>query len=218
MRSLARGLAPAEAPTVLSARRRTRFLVATLATFGSICFASACAAADEPDLGWIDHAVLDRGEVQVHPDQIEHGVVHMRFAVKVTAPIPTLWDVLKDCPRSAEYTPNIVSCRSLEILDDGRAELFTQTIKIAFFVPAFEHVFRLSYDPYTHIGVHRVSGPINVLDGNWWLLPQTDGRVLLVNELAIDIGLPIPRFLVRATMRREVPKMLLGIRDRAQAP
>jgi hypothetical protein len=79
-------------------------------------------------------------------------------------------------------------------------------------------VFRLSYDPYTHIGVHRVSGPIDVLDGNWWLVPQADGSVLLVNELGIDIGLPLPRFLVRATMRREVPKMLLGIRDRAQKP
>ncbi len=154
----------------------------------------------------------------MHPDQIEHGVVHMRFAVKVSAPVPTLWDVLKDCPRSAEYTPNIVSCRSLEILDDGRAELFAQMIKIAFFVPAFEHVFRLSYDPYTHIGVHRVSGPIDVLDGNWWLVPQADGSVLLVNDLGIDIGLPLPRFLVRATMRREVPKMLLGIRERAQKP
>ena len=168
-------------------------------------------------MSWLDPAVVDRGDVQVHPDQIEHGVVHMRFAVKVKAPMPKLWDVLKDCPRSAEYTPNIVSCRSLEILDDGRAELFSQTIKIAFFVPSFEHVFRLSYDPYTHIGVHRVSGPIDVLDGNWWLVTQADGSVLLVNELAIDIGLPVPRFLVRATMRREVPKMLIGIRDRAQA-
>lgn len=169
-------------------------------------------------MSWLDHPVLDRGDVQVHPDQIEHGVVHMRFAVKVKAPLPTLWAVLKDCPRSAEYTPNIVSCRSLEILDGGRAELFSQTIKIAFFVPAFEHLFQLSYDPYTHIGVHRVSGPIDVLDGNWWLVTQADGSVLLVNELAIDIGLPVPRFLVRATMRREVPKMLAGIRDRAQAP
>jgi len=202
----------------LRARRGTRLLVATLATFGALLLGPARAAEREPDLGWVDRALLDRGEVQVHPDQIEHGVVHMRFAVKVSAPVPTLWDVLKDCPRSAEYTPNIVSCRSLEILDDGRAELFTQTIKIAFFVPAFEHVFRLSYDPYTHIGVHRVSGPIDVLDGNWWLVPQTDGSVLLVNELGIDIGLPIPRFLVRATMRREVPKMLTGIRDRAQKP
>ena len=202
----------------MRARRGTRLLVATLATFGALLLGPARAAEREPDLGWLDRALLDRGEVQVHPDQIEHGVVHMRFAVKVSAPVPTLWDVLKDCPRSAEYTPNIVSCRSLEILDDGRAELFTQTIKIAFFVPAFEHVFRLSYDPYTHIGVHRVSGPIDVLDGNWWLVPQTDGSVLLVNELGIDIGLPVPRFLVRATMRREVPKMLTGIRDRAQKP
>jgi hypothetical protein len=202
----------------LGARRGTPLLVATLATFGALCVDPARAAEQDPDLGWLDRALLDRGEVQVHPDQIEHGVVHMRFAVKVSASVPALWDVLKDCPRSAEYTPNIVSCRSLEILDDGRAELFTQTIKIAFFVPAFEHVFRLSYDPYTHIGVHRVSGPIDVLDGNWWLVPQEGGGVLLVNELAIDIGLPVPRFLVRATMRREVPKMLAGIRDRAQAP
>ncbi len=202
----------------MRARRGTRLLVATLATFGALLLGPARAAEREPDLSWLDRALLDRGEVQVHPDQIEHGVVHMRFAVKVSAPVPTLWDVLKDCPRSAEYTPNIVSCRSLEILDDGRAELFAQMIKIAFFVPAFEHVFRLSYDPYTHIGVHRVSGPIDVLDGNWWLVPQTDGSVLLVNELGIDIGLPIPRFLVRATMRREVPKMLTGIRDRAEKP
>jgi hypothetical protein len=41
---------------------------------------------------------------------------------------------------------------------------------------------------------------------------------VLLNELSLDIGLPVPRFLVRATMRREIPKMLLGIRDRAQAP
>jgi len=202
----------------LRARRATRLHVATLAALGALLVGPARAAEREPDLSWLDRALLDRGEIQVHPDQIEHGVVHMRFAVKVSAPVPTLWDVLKDCPRSAEYTPNIVSCRSLEVLDDGRAELFTQTIKIAFFVPAFEHMFRLSYDPHTHIGVHRVSGPIDVLDGNWWLVPQEGGSVLLVNELAIDIGLPVPRFLVRATMRREVPKMLVGIRDRAQNP
>jgi len=189
----------------LRARSGTRLHIATLAALGALLVGPARTAEREPDLSWVDRVLLDRGEIQVHPDQIEHGVVHMRFAVKVLAPVPNLWDVLKDCPRSAEYTPNIVSCRSLEILDDGRAELFTQTIKIAFFVPAFEHVFRLSYDPYTHIGVHRVSGPI-------------DGSVLLVNELAIDIGLPVPRFLVRATMRREVPKMLAGIRDRAQKP
>jgi len=177
------------------------------------------AADPEPDLSWLDRATLDRGDVQVLAEPSEHdGVVRMRFAVKVSAPLTRLWDVLKDCPASAEYTPNIVSCRSLETLDDGRAELFTQTIKIAFFVPSFEHVFRLDYHPYTHIGVHRVRGPIDLLDGNWWLVPQDDGAILLMNELGLNVGLPVPRFIVRAAMRREVPKMLLGIRDHSQKP
>lgn len=192
--------------------------IAGLAALGAL-FAGPLRAADpEPDLTWLDRATLDRGEVQVLAEHTEHGIVRMRFAVKVRAPLTRLWDVLKDCPASAEYTPNIVSCRSLEVLEDGRAEIFTQTIKIAFFLPSFDHVFRLDYNPYSHIGVRRVSGPIDMLDGNWWLVPQTDGAILLLNELALDIGLPVPRFIVRATMRREVPKMLLGIRDRSEAP
>ena len=202
-----------EAPAAPGASR-----VATLAVLGALLAGPLRAQVPEPDLGWLDRATLDRGEVQVLAEPIEHGIVHMRFAVKVSAPLTRLWDVLKDCPASAEYTPNIVSCRSLELLDEGRAELFSQTIKIVFFLPSFEHVFRLNYDPYSHIGVHRVSGPIDVLDGHWWLVPQADGTILLVNELALDIGLPVPRFIVRATMRREVPKMLLGIRDHSQAP
>jgi len=182
-------------------------------------FAGELRAADpEPDLTWLDRATLDRGEVQALAEHNDHGIVRMKFAVKVAAPLTRLWDVLKDCPSSAQYTPNIVSCRSLEILDDGRAELFTQTIKIAFFLPSFDHVFRLDYRPYSDIGVHRVSGPIDMLDGHWWLVPQSDGTIFLLNELALDIGLPVPRFIVRATMRREVPKMLLGIRDRSQTP
>lgn len=213
MRPRAPGRSRAEAPAALGARR-----AATVAVLGALLVGPLRAAAPEADLSWLDHATLDRREVQVLAEATEHGVVHMRFAVKVSAPLTRLWDVLKDCPASAEYTPNIVSCRSLEPLDDGRAELFSQTIKIAFFLPSFEHIFRLDYDPYSHIGVHRVSGPIDVLDGDWWLVPQADGTILLVNELALDIGLPVPRFLVRATMRREVPKMLLGIRDHSERP
>jgi len=217
-RAPARNRAEAPAAAARRARRRGARLAIAVAALGALLPGAVRAAETEPDMSWLDHAQLDRGEVQVHPDQIEHGIVRMRFAVKVTAPLTRLWDVLKDCPASAEYTPNIVSCRSLEVLENGRAELFTQTIKIAFFLPSFEHVFRLDYAPYTHIGVHRVSGPIDVLDGNWWLVPQEGGAILLLNELAIDIGLPIPRFLVRATMRREVPKMLQGIRDRSEKP
>lgn len=168
-------------------------------------------------MSWLDRAALNRGEVQVLAEHSDRGVVHMRFAIEVAAPPQVIWQVLKACELSPEYVPTVLSCRSIEKIDGDRAEVFAQTVKPAFFIPSFEHVFRLDYQPYTHIGVHRVSGPLAQLDGNWWLVPRPDGVILLIHELTVDPGLPIPRFFVRATMKRDVPKILLAVRDRAQA-
>jgi hypothetical protein len=217
-RALGRSLADATADAARLARGSSPRLVALGVLLGALLAGAApCAAQTEPDMSWLDRAALDRDEVQVLAEPNDHGVVHMRFAIKVAAPAQAIWQVLKACELSPEYVPTVVSCHSIEKVDGDRAELFVQTVKPAFFIPSFEHVFRLDYEPYTHIGVHRVSGPLAQLDGNWWLVPQPDASILLIHELAVDPGLPIPRFFVRATMKRDVPKILLGVRDRAQA-
>lgn len=175
-------------------------------------------AADEPDLGWIDRQALTEGRVLVNAERSERSSrVLVKVATEVNAAPTAIWKVLRACQVAPEYVPNVVSCRSLEVIDDDRAELFIQTVKPAFFVPAFEHVFRLDYTPYTRIDVHRVSGPLAYLEGSWWLLPQANGRILLVYELALDPGLPLPRFFVRATLKRDLPKILQAVRDRAEA-
>lgn len=180
--------------------------------------AAAATAADEPDLGWIDRSVIDAHEVQVLAERGDRPLtVLVKVATLVDAPPQAIWDVLKACQIAPEYVPNVVSCRSLETLDGGRAELFLQVVKPAFFMPTFEHVFRLDYDPYRTIGVHRVSGPIERMDGSWWLLPQESGEILLVYELALDPGLPVPRFFVRATLKRDLPRLIQAVRERAEA-
>ncbi len=185
--------------------------VAVLAT------ARGIRAAEPPDIAWIDRTTLESGAVQVVVEPSDRPLtVAVKVAIAVAAPPQVIWDVLTACQIAPEYVPNVVSCRSLEKVDDGRAELFVQTVKPAFFVPSFEHVFRMDYDPYEHVGVHRVSGPLAHLDGDWWLLPQADGKILLVYELAVDPGLPIPRFFVRATMKRDIPKILTAVRERAE--
>ena len=141
----------------------------------------------------------------------------VRLAAEVDARADGDLGVLTACEIAPEYVPNVVSCKKLEELDGGRADLFVQTIKPIFFLPTFEHVFRLDYTPYTRIDVHRVSGPIEHMEGSWWLLPQDNGRILLVYQVAVDPGLPIPRFLVRATMKRDLPKIMMAVRERAEA-
>jgi hypothetical protein len=189
-----------------------KFGVITLALVGST------AVSAQPDLAWIDRAALDAGEVPVSTDKSERPLtVDIKLAVVVDATAAAIFDVLQACEVAPEYVPNVQSCKRLEVLDDGRAELFVQVIKPIFFVPSFEHVFRLDYMPPARIDVHRVSGPIAYMEATWWLVPQDDGRILLVYELALDPGMPIPRFMVRSTLKRDLPKVLMAVRDRAEA-
>ncbi len=185
-------------------------LALVLSTFG--------AAAQQPDLEWIDrHAVAAR-EILVMAERGERPLtVEVKIAALVDAPPEAIFAVLKACEIAPEYVPNVERCTKLEELDRGRADLFVQEIKPIFFLPTFEHVFRLDYTPYTRIDVHRVSGPISLMEGSWWLVPQDDGQILLVYELALDPGFPIPRFLVRATLKRDLPKVMAAVRERAEA-
>jgi len=194
-------------------RRRVWACVAAVAPLG--CAASADA---QPDLEWIDRKAIDAGEILVYAERSDRPLtVEVRIAAEVDAPPTAIWNVLTACEIAPEYVPNVQSCTRLERLDGGRADLFVQVIKPVFFLPSFDHVFRLDYTPYTRIEVHRVSGPIAHMEGSWWLLPQDDGRILLVYELALDPGMPIPRFMVRATLKRDLPKVMAAVRERAEA-
>jgi hypothetical protein len=181
-------------------------------------FSIASGAVAEPNLDWLDRDALAAGEVLV---QADHGdrrlTVNVQLAAEIDASPTAVWEVLRACEVAPEYVPNVVSCRKLEEVDDGRGELFVQTVKPIFFMPTFEHVFRLDYTPYSRIDVSRVSGPIAHMQGTWWLLPQDTGRILLVYELELDPGMPIPRFMVRATLKRDLPKVLAAVRERAEA-
>jgi hypothetical protein len=195
-------------------RRRSRSAEFALPVSLVVC-ASAVA---QPSLEWIDRDAVAAREIIVLAERGDRPLtVEVKIAAEVDAPPGAIWDVLKACEIAPEYVPNVVSCRRLETLDGGRADLFVQTIKPIFFLPSFEHVFRLDYTPYTRIEVRRVSGPIAHMEGSWWLLPEDNGRILLVYELALDPGMPIPRFLVRATLKRDLPKVVAAVRERAEA-
>jgi ribosome-associated toxin RatA of RatAB toxin-antitoxin module len=172
----------------------------------------------QPDLTWVDRTAIAAREVLVYAERSNRPLtVLVKIAAEVDAPATAIWEVLTACEISPEYVPNVQSCRLLEHLDGGRADLFVQTIKPIFFLPTFEHVFRLDYTPHTRIDVNRVSGPIAHMKGSWWLLPQDNGRILLVYELALDPGFPIPRFLVRNTLKHDLPRIVEAVRERAEA-
>jgi hypothetical protein len=172
---------------------------------------------DPPNLDWIDRELVAAGEIVLQTGKDDDAVT-IDLALRVRASKDAIRRVLAACEAAPEYTPNIVACRRIDSSDDdGQSELFVQTVKPVFFVPRFEHVFRLDYFPM-RIEVHRVSGPIAELDGTWWLIDEPDGAVLLVHSLRLRSGLPVPKFFVRSSLRRDLPKILAAVRMRSEAP
>ena len=182
---------------------------------------AACSAslaqepADSPNLDWIDRALVAAGEIVLQTGKDDDAVT-IDLALRISAPKETIRAVLRACESAPEYTPNIVACRRIDTVDNGQSELFVQTVKPVFFVPRFEHVFRLDYFP-RRVEVHRVSGPIAELDGTWWFIDEPDGTVLLVHSLRLRPGLPVPKFFVRSSLRRDLPKILGAVRMRSEA-
>ena len=64
----------------------------------------------------------------------------------------------------------------------------------------------------------RFEGDLRVLEGLWRLVPLADGNgVIVVHEIRIQPKIPAPRWLVRRSLRKDLPDMLACIRGLANA-
>ncbi len=178
--------------------------------------AAGIAGAAEPDTEWIDFERVRAGEVVYQTGKANALTATVDVALEIDAEPEAIWRILTACEVSPEYVPHVERCEQIETVDGGRGELFVQEVKPAFFLPSFEHVFRLDYEPYERIEVSRVSGPLNHMEGTWHLVEQDDGGTLVVYSLAVDPGMPIPRFIVRARLRNDIPDVLKAVRRRAE--
>lgn len=179
--------------------------------------AAANGAAQPADDSWIDFDRLADREILFETVAEERGTATIRLALAIDADWQSVWDVITACEVSPEYVPHVVSCRSIAVDTETDTELFEQTVKPAFFLPRFDHVFRLEYSPPERIDVSHVSGPIERLEGSWRLVPQPDGTIALIHSLTVNPAFPVPRLFVRNTLERDLPEVLAEIRRRAEA-
>jgi ribosome-associated toxin RatA of RatAB toxin-antitoxin module len=178
-------------------------------------FATLTGSACAQDVDWLDHDVLAAGEVLVDFGTDERFRGHIRTAVLIDAAAENIWAVISDCPRAPEFVPTVQACDLQEAERDG-AQIYRQRVKLAWFIPSFEHDFRLAYEPYSRIDVSHVSGPMKVLDGTWWLIPDDDAGIILIYSLMIEPEFPRPDFILGRMLQGGIPVALTGVRERAE--
>ncbi len=135
--------------------------------------------------------------------------------VKIRARRDVVWSLIASCAEAVRLVPGLVACDVIETAPDHSWQRIRHVLDYSWYVPKLTYEFRASYDRPSRVSIERLSGDLRVLRGSWSL--QEDGD-FTVAHYAVDLapGFWVPHWIVRAALRRDLPKMLRALRSRAE--
>jgi hypothetical protein len=177
-----------------------------LLLFAAFAAPAADLAQESAQHGDIDVAVLlDAGE--------QSGSASA--TVKIHARREVVWSLITSCTDALHLVPGLAACEVLESAPDGSWQRIRQVIDYSWYVPKLTYVIRAFYDRPSRVSIERVSGDLLILRGSWVL--QSDGDYTIAHyALSLATGFWVPHWIVRAALRRDLPKMLRALRTRAE--
>lgn len=201
------------ATTRLASARRPLLVVCAL-------LACAGARAQEWTLSAEDLARLDRREV-LQPPAIDHDRSdgNFRAAIQIDAPAEQVFRTMTDCAQALKFVPHLTRCSVLATAPDGSWQTILHEVNYSWFLPRASYVFRAEYQPFERVDFSAVSGDFEANEGVWELVPRHDGAATVVTYRAHVVPrLYVPRWIALASLKRDLPALLLGLRARCEAP
>lgn len=138
-------------------------------------------------------------------------------SVRIHAARERVWRLVTSCSEALKMVPGLVSCEVLDTASDQSSQLIRQAMDYSWVLPKQTYVLRAVYDHPSRVSIERISGDLSILKASWYL--EGDGENT-VAHYSIDLapGFWVPRWLVRAALRHDLPKLLRALRERAESP
>jgi len=135
--------------------------------------------------------------------------------VWIDASAETIWRIMTDCDAAPTFIPGLKSCQVLESGDTW--EIIRHDVKWMWLFPKVAYEFRADYDLYRQISFNRIRGDLREMRGRWLLSPMGNGRQTIVHyRVYLDPGFVVPGFLVRRSLKKNLPAVLTALRDRVE--
>jgi hypothetical protein len=135
--------------------------------------------------------------------------------VRIHASREVIWSLITSCAEALHLVPGLIACDVMETAPDRSWQRIRHVMDYSWYVPKLTYEFRAAYDVPSRVSIERISGDLLVLKGSWAL--QSDGDYTIAHY-AINLapGFWVPQWVVRAALRRDLPKMLRALRARAE--
>ena len=156
--------------------------------------------------------------VRVTRDQQGDAAALIFGAVDIRAPRSVVWDIMLDCDLAPDIVPGLKACKIVDHGEDGLWDIREHHVSIGAIFSDFVNIFKSDYIPNQEIRFHLIGGDLKTQEGVWRLestgADQPSTRVYYRARLAI--GKPVPRFLIRRTIRKDIPRILNALKDAAE--
>lgn len=193
--------------------RRLRLPTTLICGFAMAAIAAAGAAA----AGALAEADGPPGEmhVRVTLDAAGQGGA-VTAAVRIHARREDVWPLITSCAEELKIVPGLIGCEVEQTAADGTVQVIRHVLLYSWYAPRLSYEFRATYAKPVRVSIERVSGDLDRLAGSWTL--ESDGEYT-VAHYAVDLapGFWVPHWMVRAALRRDLPKMLRALQARAEA-
>jgi ribosome-associated toxin RatA of RatAB toxin-antitoxin module len=133
----------------------------------------------------------------------------IRAEVLMQARVEDVWDILQGCGKAFVFVDGMEQCEVLQRTD--RYALIHQVVDTGLLAPTLDYRYESKNRAFTRMEFSLVEGNLRVLQGNWEFEKVTEGLHVTYN-MRVRPGFPVPRFLVRLSLRRMIPDMLACIR------
>ncbi len=160
--------------------------------------------------------VAQRGdiEVAVSLDPAEQSG-SATATVRIHARRELVWSLITSCSEALNLVPGLVRCDVQETAPDRSWQRIRQVIDYSWYVPKVTYEIRADYIAPSHVSIERISGDLRTLRASWDL--KSDGDYTEAHySLELAPGFWVPKLMVHAALRRDLPKMLRALRARAE--
>lgn len=152
---------------------------------------------------------LQAGEILYEYTHMDESGGALQAKILVRAGLEEIREILKGCGKAFVFVDGMEQCEILERSENH--VLIHQVVDTGLLAPELDYSYEAKSRSKTQMSFKLVEGNLSVMQGGWQFEEIAEG-VYATYEMRVRPGFPIPRFLVRMSLRRMIPDMLACIR------
>ena len=154
-------------------------------------------------------SMLRSGDILHEYARMDESGGAIRATILIRTPMEDVRAILQGCGKAFIFVDGMEQCEIVERTEDRT--LIRQVVDTGLLAPTLRYSYESKNLAFPDMDFKLVEGNLRALEGGWEFVDVEEG-VLVTYKMRVQPGFPIPRFLVRMSLRRMIPDMLACIR------